>query len=614
MKKLSLYLPALIAFLFISLTVVFAESSDLGMQENIQSSPPGITSFSPTFGPVGSNVTIKGANFNAAVAKNTVYFGPVKAIVESATSTSLLVTVPPGAAYAPLSVTTDSMTVNSAMPFTPTFPSRRVIDRQAFATKVDFKVWGSIGSMAAADMDSDGKIDLITTSNMGVTVFRNKSQGAGIDSTLFVDRVDLPSLTGSDWVTAIVVDDLNGDGKLDVVTVLRSSNSIAVFLNTSSPGAISFGARTDFAVGNMPQEAAVGDLDGDGKQDVVVTNSAGGWGTTISVLRNITVGQTINFEMSFELFSGNAPYGVSLRDIDGDLRSDIVVANRNDAFISIFRNVSTKGSLGPGSFEAKVDFPLPEGGGAYHVVPCDLDSDGKIDLALAQGGSGNTILSLLRNTSTSGHLSFDPQIVISVPKDSRDVMAGDLDGDGKCDLASCSWEEHSMSVMRNMSETGGMTAQPFPERTDFTAGKNPTAILLADFDLDGQPDIAAGNFNNGTISVLRNVIAPPATGVAASSRAVEVKEFRLLHNYPNPFNLTTRIAFEISTPGAVALRVFDINGHLVKTLVVGHKEAGWYEAAWHGRDDSGREVPSGIYFFRLDADEFSQTCKALLLK
>jgi hypothetical protein len=613
MKKLSFKLPALTIFMFISQTLIFAESGNSGGLGNAQSSPPTITSFSPTSGPVGSKVTIQGSNFNVTPAKNTVYFGPVKAIVDSATVTSLKVMVPAGAAYAPITVTADSLTACSALPFTPTFPSCRVVDQNAFAAKVDLTVWGSIGSMAAGDLDDDGKIDLVTTSNMGVTVFRNNSQGAGIDSTLFVDRVNLPSLSSADWITGIVLADLNGDGRLDVVTVLRSSNSIAAFLNTSIPGTVSFGPRSDFTVGTMPQEAAAGDLDGDGKPDIVVANSAAGWGTTISVLRNKTVGGSIDFEAQFELFSGDAPYSVCLRDIDGDLQPDIVVANKNDSYISIFRNVSIQGSLGAGSFEAKADFPLPEGSGAYHIAPCDIDGDGKTDLALAQGGFGGTVLSLLRNISTSASLSFEPQVVISVPPDSRDVAAGDLDGDGRSDLATCSWEENAMSVMRNAGETR-ITANSFQARTDFAAGKNPTTVLIADFDLDGRPDIAVGNFNNGSISIFRNVIAPPVTGVAASKEDLDGKEYRWLRNYPNPFNSTTRIVYEIPAPGRVKLRVFDISGHLVKTLVDEEEVSGSHEAAWNGGDEDGREVPSGIYFFRLDADGFSQTCKTLLLK
>lgn len=614
MKKLSFYPSALFIFLIISYSLLFAASGNSAKWKNTQSFVPTIYSFSPKSGPIGSKVTIEGANFLLPAAKNTVRFGAVKAIVDSATLTSLTVTVPAGAAYAPITVTADSLTASSALPFTPTFSSCRLFGRQTFADTIDLQVWGSIGSIAAADLDGDGKIDLVTTSNMGVTIFRNTSPGPGIDSTLFLERMDLASLGQEEWITNIELADLDGDGRLDIVAVLRNSDCIALFLNSSTPGALAFGRRMDFGVGTAPQEAAVGDLDGDGKPDIVVTNSAGGWGTTISLLHNNISYHHIDFDEQFELYSGDAPYGVCLRDIDGDLRPDIVVANKNVSFISIFRNVSSKGNLAMDSFEAKADFQLPEGGGAYHLAACDVDGDGKTDLALAQGGAGMTVLSLLRNISSSGGLAFEPQVMLSVPKDSRDVAAGDLDGDGSPDLAVCSWEENAISILRNTGETGQITTQSFQQRTDFTAGENPECILIADFDLDGRPDIAVGNFNNGNISIFRNLITLPITGVAATSLAAEKKEYGLLQNYPNPFNSSTRVAYQIPRHGKIFLRVFDLKGQMVKILIDGEQEAGLHQAAWNGRDMGGREVPSGFYFLRLDADGFSQTRKALLLK
>ncbi|MDO9548381.1 MAG: IPT/TIG domain-containing protein, partial [Candidatus Marinimicrobia bacterium] len=100
---------------------------------------PTITSFSPTSGPIGTTVTITGANFNTTAENNVVYFGAVKATIISASSTSLTVTVPTGITYQPITVTdiTTGLTAYSAKPFIITFAGGGSITSTSFAAKVD---------------------------------------------------------------------------------------------------------------------------------------------------------------------------------------------------------------------------------------------------------------------------------------------------------------------------------------------------------------------------------------------------------------------------------------------------------------------------------------------
>ena len=89
---------------------------------------------------------------------------------------------------------------------------------------------------------------------------------------------------------------------------------------------------------------------------------------------------------------------------------------------------------------------------------------------------------------------------------------------------------------------------------------------------------------------------------------------RLNQNYPNPFNPGTRIAFDLKEPSAVSLRIYDANGRLVRNLIEEKRESGRHEIAWDGKDDSKREVASGVYFYRLTAGSFSETKKMVMLK
>jgi hypothetical protein len=83
---------------------------------------------------------------------------------------------------------------------------------------------------------------------------------------------------------------------------------------------------------------------------------------------------------------------------------------------------------------------------------------------------------------------------------------------------------------------------------------------------------------------------------------------------PNPFTANTRIAYELNRSGAVRLSVYTPTGRLVARLVDGYLEPGHYSASWDGRDASGREVTSGMYYYRLDAGETSHTGRMVLLK
>jgi hypothetical protein len=95
-------------------------------------------------------------------------------------------------------------------------------------------------------------------------------------------------------------------------------------------------------------------------------------------------------------------------------------------------------------------------------------------------------------------------------------------------------------------------------------------------------------------------------------------EFVLRQNYPNPFNPSTTIPFEIASPAFVTLRVYDLLGREVETLVDGQLQAGVYSAQWLGHDGSGKPVPSGLYLVRMTAVDaaksFSAARKMMLLK
>jgi hypothetical protein len=97
------------------------------------------------------------------------------------------------------------------------------------------------------------------------------------------------------------------------------------------------------------------------------------------------------------------------------------------------------------------------------------------------------------------------------------------------------------------------------------------------------------------------------------------EEFALLQNCPNPFNPDTWIPYQLKEDSHVVIRIYATTGQLVRTLNLGHKPAGFYmgrskAAHWDGRNKSGESVSSGIYFYQIQAGEFSATRKMTILK
>ncbi|HSC37684.1 MAG TPA: FG-GAP-like repeat-containing protein, partial [Chitinophagaceae bacterium] len=484
---------------------------------------PYITSFTPASGPIGATVTINGNNFSATAANNTVYFGAVKAVVSAATATSLTVIVPPGATYQPITVTTNNLTTFSPQPFVVTFgPGGTAFTAGSFAAKTDLPTPVFPADVFSADIDGDGKPDLVEVNQNAntVSVFRNTGFGSGI---AFAARVDFA--TGSSPF-GLTIGDINGDGKPDLVVtnIDGSASSISVLKNTSTPGTVSFATKLDYATGNSigsyPQSASISDLDGDGAPDIAVVNSDG----TLSLFRNRSGASGIYFDYRLNYAIAGGPQSVAIGDLDGDGLPDIAVANTSSSAnpsITIFRNTSV-----PGAFSFVATTNIPTGNGPYSVSIGDLDGDGKPDMAVADA---NTFfdglnyfynVSVIKNTSTSGNISFAPKLDYHVSNYPSWVSISDLDGDGKPDLAvanrdgGISGTGNSVSVLRNTCTGGTMS---FDAKADYATGVNPLSVSISDIDGDGKPDIITTNNSSNTISILRNLMATGAPKPTVSS-------------------------------------------------------------------------------------------------
>ena len=466
---------------------------------------PVITSFSPASGATGSSVTITGTGFNTTAGQNIVFFGATKATVTVASATSLTVTVPIGATYQYISITNLSVNLTgfSAQPFIVTLAGNI-----AFNPNQDFTTGDTPASVSIGDIDGDGKSDLAVANYLGntVSVFRNTSVPGTVS---FAAKVDF---TTSINPYSVSIGDIDGDGKPDLAVANAGSNSVSVFRSTSVSGTVSFATKVDFTTGFLPYSVSIGDMDGDGKPDLAVANFNS---NTVSVLRSTSVSGTVSFATKVDFTTGTQPISVSIGDIDGDGKLDLAVTNYASNTVSVFRSTSVSGTV---NFAAKVDFTT--GAAPISVSIGDIDVDGKADLAVANNGI-NTV-SVFRSTSVSGTASFAAKVDFTTGAYAYSVGIGDIDGDGKPDLAVAIKNSNTVSVLRSTSVSGTVS---FATKADFAAGAQPYSVSIGDLDGDGKPDLTVANFSASTVSVLRQIIPPlpvitsftPSSGCAGTA-------------------------------------------------------------------------------------------------
>jgi hypothetical protein len=118
----------------------------------------------------------------------------------------------------------------------------------------------------------------------------------------------------------------------------------------------------------------------------------------------------------------------------------------------------------------------------------------------------------------------------------------------------------------------------------------------------------------GNQKVLNALYAPVANPTDVASEGVGPLRFQLEQNSPNPFGQATSIAFRLARAGTVHLTVYDASGRRVTSLIDGALPGGTYNQRWDGRDASGRDVSSGIYYYRLESENASETRKMTLLR
>ena len=240
----------------------------------------------------------------------------------------------------------------------------------------------------------------------------------------------------------VAIADINGDGRPDIVVAENSQSAtepgdVAVLLNTTAPGSTvaSFAPPQLFSTGDIQGADTpgpvlqVGDINGDGRPDIVVLTPE----TGVSVLLNTTrPGAAVaSFAPSQTFNTGSGPQSLALGDINGDGRPDIVVTNTGDNTVSVLLNTTPTGPS-VASFAPHQDFPTPIEPGS--VALGDINGDGLTDIVVAS--IYNPMVSVLLNTTPTGSnvARFAPRQDFSVNGQASTLALGDLNGDGRPDI------------------------------------------------------------------------------------------------------------------------------------------------------------------------------------
>jgi hypothetical protein len=432
---------------------------------------------------------------------------------------------------------------------------------------------GNPYKIVSGDFYKDGNIDLAVMGETSLTILKN--DGAGNFTTI-------STYTGFSSGVDMFAEDVDNDGNLDLIISDQWVNTIQVLKNNGY-GVFSL-LSTFYAGGDRTQHIAVANLDNDAYPDIICAN----WSSnTVSLFKNNGAGTFTLMNTISGL--GTRPMAMGAGDFDGDGLVDLMVGiDWSPALVVALKN--------QGNYVFTTNQTITVRDRPYSIVASDYNGDGKLDFCVAN--FYDNTLSMLTN-SGSGY--FYPTFISTGGNGARFLSQGDYDHNGAIDFSIGSALANILSVIKN-DGTGIFSGLVYGN----TFG-TPGCVTSGDFDNDGDLDIAAANQNSGTVSIFKNDNSIGITPLGNNMPA----DYRLGQNYPNPFNPTTNFRFSLIRPDHVMIKLYDSRGQEISTLYNGYRTAGEYEISV---DASELGMTSGIYFYSIQTNEFSDTKKMILLK
>jgi hypothetical protein len=346
--------------------------------------------------------------------------------------------------------------------------------------------------IVAADFNQDGKPDLAISANIRMYVFLGN--GDGTFAPAATSPISVPSPPYDDFASPylgpIAVGDFNDSGHLGLA-VGEFNNEAVVILPGNGNGGF---APSSAAFANVPGGPIFGvqaaDFNADGNLDLAVTSGISG--VSPVVLGYGKGAFSAAGDLYTTTFGGGFPTGVAVGDFNADGKLDAAVANGGSAKYP-YSGVSISLGNGDGTFTQASGSPILLGQSLSAIVTADFNRDGKLDLAVTDT-AGNAVIILLGN----GDGTFGTPTTIAVGNSPYAIVAGDFNNDGKLDLAVANYGDGTITLLLgNGDGTFTQTAG-----SPYAVGQYPYQLAAADFNGDGKLDLATANLGDYTVSIL----------------------------------------------------------------------------------------------------------------
>ena len=446
----------------------------------------------------------------------------------------------------------------------------------------------SVRITKAADIDSDGDTDIVVTageentnpavSENEIVWYENRGNNNFIEHRID-DAVNFP--------TDLEIADIDGDNNLDVITCAYNDNELIFY---KMNGAAWNRTVIDTLVGN-PTGITVADLNADTFPDILLCSEGD------SAVYNYINDGFLNFTRQTIDSEVLNPQEIITGDFNGDEDIDFSVSSADSAAsLLLFIN------SGDGNFERST---LSQSQFSYSLAPADWNGDGAMDI-IAVFDKGSVIGEVNRDAAVffnDGEGNFTDSTLIVLNERTRTLKIADIDDDNDPDIILGS-AAGIFPLRLAINDNDGR-----PEVFDITdRGTRVYGIDAADFNEDGFLDIVASDQHNSTNNLLL-FAGTGTTDIKDEELNIIPSSFSLEQNYPNPFNPETKISYSISKKSFVQLKIYDALGREIRTIVSELKAPGSYQLIFN----SGK-LSSGVYFYRMETEEFIETKKMIILK